>query len=303
MIKQICTLAITLLVTFNIKATPFITYTPQANNSVGIYLGGQIWQSRANGTLGEKATLIDFDLKKEPQNHYFVGVEHSLYFLPNVRISSTAMKTTGNSNSSQAFGFGGEDFPPEAELAVPVHEYIVNKELETNLDTRLNIRYIDYTLYYKLFNNDFFSLDLGLTARDFDGTVTITGTTRIVALTDVLDHPGHTPDHVGSEISAEASVQGKMNINDTVAMINVSTGFKLPLKSLSLFAQGDYSLKSDHPVLDTQVGLSYEIDNRRVKGFNVTLGYRLTKMTFEEVGSLSTDLEFKGAFVGLVAHF
>ena len=30
------------------------TFTPQVNNTVGLYLGGQIWQSEASGVFGEK---------------------------------------------------------------------------------------------------------------------------------------------------------------------------------------------------------------------------------------------------------
>ena len=37
-------------------------------NTVGLYLGGQIWQSEASGVFGGKNTLIDFNLKKEQGN-------------------------------------------------------------------------------------------------------------------------------------------------------------------------------------------------------------------------------------------
>ncbi|KGJ90387.1 hypothetical protein GAB14E_3630 [Colwellia psychrerythraea] len=31
-----------------------IILTPQANNTVGLYLGGQIWQREVSGVFGEK---------------------------------------------------------------------------------------------------------------------------------------------------------------------------------------------------------------------------------------------------------
>ena len=64
-------------------------------DTVGLYLGGQIWQSEASGIFGEENTLIDFNLKKEQQMSYFVAVEHPFPLLPNVRISSNMLDTTG----------------------------------------------------------------------------------------------------------------------------------------------------------------------------------------------------------------
>ena len=37
--------------------------------------------------------------------------------------------------------------------------------------------------------------------------------------------------------------------------------------------------------------------------FNLTLGYRAVKTEFEDLNNLYTDLEFKGAFVGVIARF
>lgn len=59
----------------NAQAAPFFTYTPQVK-SIGLYLGGQIWQSEVSGILGEQNLLIDFDLIKEQQTNYFIAVEH-----------------------------------------------------------------------------------------------------------------------------------------------------------------------------------------------------------------------------------
>jgi hypothetical protein len=77
----------------------------------------------------------------------------------------------------------------------------------------------------------------------------------------------------------------------------------LPSTGLSVFAQGDFSLTGDHSLYDYQVGLSYDLIDSRMVDFNVNLGYRVVKMQFEGLNNLYADLEFKGAFVGVISHF
>ena len=94
--------------------------------------------------------------------------------LPNVRISSTTLDTVGETSLTQEFSFDDETFL-----------------IDTDVNASFNVSYVDYTLYYELFDNGLFSFDLGLTARDFDDAVTVTGTTNIVTNTDEVDHDGH----------------------------------------------------------------------------------------------------------------
>jgi len=166
--------AATLAALFTANVQAAFTFTPQANNKVGLYLGGQLWQSDASGIFGEKNALIYFNLKKEQQSNYFVAVEHPFPLLPNVRISSTTLDTVGETSLTQEFSFDDETFL-----------------IDTDVNASFNVSYVDYTLYYELFDNGLFSFDLGLTARDFDDAVTVTGTTNIVTNTDEVDHDGH----------------------------------------------------------------------------------------------------------------
>jgi len=58
--KTALTVTIAALFTANVQAA--FTFTPQANNKIDLYLGGQIWQSEVSGILGEKNTQIDFNI-------------------------------------------------------------------------------------------------------------------------------------------------------------------------------------------------------------------------------------------------
>lgn len=259
----------------------FIITNAQAD-TVGLYLGGQIWQSDTNGIFGEQNTLIDVNLEKEQQINYFVAVEHPFPWLPNIRISKTTLDTAGKTTLTQSINFGNEVF-----------------SVDDDVKASFNVNYIDYTLYYELFDNGIFSIDSGLTARDFNGNVRVTGAAII---DDGCNDPNPSPDSPCIE-DGQAILIGKIKINDIEPMLYVASNISLPITGISIFAQGDFLFVGEHSFSDYQIGLSYELSDSKMMDFNLTLGYRAVKMEFEDLNNLYTDLEFKGAFVGVVARF
>ena len=262
-------------------------------DTVGLYLGGQIWQSEASGVFGEKNTLSDFNLKKEQQSNYFVVVEHPFPLLPNVRISSTTLDTTGKTNSTQEYSDDNET------SHVDVH-------VDFDVDASFNVSYVDYTLYYELFDNGLFSFDLGLTARDFGGAVTEMETANIVTTTrdriwDGEEHDEHDYHNI-TEIT-KAVTTDKLKTNEIEPMLYVAGNISLPSTGLSVFAQGDFLLIDDHSIYDYQVGLGYDLVDNRMMDLNLTLGYRAVDMELKDLNTLYTDLDFKGVFVGVIARF
>ena len=202
--------------------------------------------------------------------------------LPNVRISSTTPDTTGKTNLTQEFSFDDEVFL-----------------IGNDVNASFNVSYVDYTLYYELFDNGLFSFDFGLTARDFNGAVTVTGDT-----TGIYDEYCYGSEPVVCITTTDSvTPSGKIKTDEIVPMLYVATNISLPLRRLSVFAQGDFLLIDDHSLYDYQVGLSYGLVDNRMGNFNLTLGYRVVKIEFEDLDNLYTDLEFKGAFVGVIAHF
>jgi len=266
-------------------------------DKVGLYLGGQIWQSEANGVFSEKSRLDDFNVrkdKKEQQAHYFVAFVHPISLLPNVRISRTSLDTnTGKTHITQ-------DYSDDNETShVDVHA-------DFELDASFNLNYVDYTLYYGAFDNDVFSFDLGLTVRDFGGDVTVTEAANIVTTTrdriwDGEEHAEH--DYHNITETTETVTRDKIKTNEVEPMLYVATNISLPLTGLSIFAQGDFLLTGEHSLYDYQVGLDYDLFDSRMMDLNLTLGYRAVNMDFEDLNALDTDLEFKGAFVGVTTRF
>ncbi len=291
--KAVLSATLAAFLTANVHAA--FTFTPQKNNNVGLYLGGQIWQSDAKGAFGEKNSLIDFNLKKQQEINYFIAVEHRFPLLPNARISRTSLDTTGKNSLTEEFNFDGKTFSTD--------DYI---------NARFNVRYVDYTLYYELFNNSLFSFDLGLTVRDFNGAVTVKGPTitedtepdRSGWHESCYDENGELKgDCSPGSTSSSITPTGNIKTDKIEPMLYIATNISLPSVGLSIFAQGDFSLVDDHSLFDYQVGLNYDLINSKVVGFNVTLGYRVVKIAFEDLNNLYTDLEFKGAFVGVITHF
>ena len=92
--------------------------------------GAEIWNAEGSGSIHGVGTNDDYDT----QNNWtgYLQVEHGIWLLPNARFEMTDFGTSGGSfeNDLQAY---------------------------------------DLTLYYRVFNNDLFNIDLGLTGRKYDG--------------------------------------------------------------------------------------------------------------------------------------
>lgn len=259
-------------------------YTPKQMSQLGLYLGGQVWQSSANGAFGEENSFIDVNSKKEQQTSYFMAIVHPFPFLPNARISISSLDTIDKTTLTQEFNFGGETF-----------------STGDDINTNFNVSYVDYTLYYQLLDNRKFSFDLGLTVRDLNGDVTATGATIIIDNED--DCPETPQSNICPSPAGTYTPTGKIKTDDIVPMLYIAANLSLPLKNLSVFAQGDFSFNDNHTLSDYQIGLNYELANTKMGDYHLTLGYKAVKMELEDLNNLYTDLKFKGTFIGLVARF
>lgn len=237
-----------------------LSTSAQADTLLGLYIGGQVWANQAEGVFGESSSQIDFNLDNKQQGSFFIAIEHPLPFIPNLKISSTTLDTKGTTLLNDTFNFGGVD-------------YNVNEEINTTFD----VSYLDYTLYYELFDNDLVSFDFGITVRDFDGNI-----------------------GVNSSSSSSAS---SLSASTYVPMLYVATNVGLPMTGFNVFAVGNLLSVGDHSLYDYEVGISYELIDSLAIDINLTLGYRTVKLELEDLDNLNADLEFDGAFIGAVVHF
>ncbi|GHG08110.1 TIGR04219 family outer membrane beta-barrel protein [Thalassotalea marina] len=262
-------------------------------DSVGLYIGGQLWQSNSSGKFGEQNSQTDNKLKNEQQFHYFVAVEHPFPVLPNIRIAKTALDSQGNSQLTQ-------EYSADTDTAhVDVH-------VDSAIKASFKVNYIDYTLYYQLLDNGLMSLDLGLTARDFGGYVANSATSTTVTTTRdfTWDGPEH-DDHDYHNIveTVDSSSSKKFKTKDIEPMIYLASEVQFPMPGLSLFIQGDLSFTGDHSIYDYQAGFNYDLVISKAVDVSLSIGYRNVNLELEDLNNLYSDLEFKGAFVGVVTHF
>jgi len=134
-----------------------ISASAQADTLLGLYIGGQVWANTASGSFGsgsDNQSAFDFD--DENQGSYYVAIEHPIPLIPNIKIASTTLDTTGGTTINSNFTFSG-----------------VTYNTNTLLDTTLEASYVDYTLYYEILDNDLLTLDFGLTTRDLDANVAV----------------------------------------------------------------------------------------------------------------------------------
>lgn len=242
--------------------------TPVFADTIGVYLGGNVWDSNVSGTLGESTGQADLGLNDETQTSFFIAVEHPFPLIPNIRVSASDLDTDGSTILNQPFEFGGEVYAPG-----------------DNVDTDFDVSYVDYTLYYELFDNGLFSFDMGITARDFDGDITVSNTTD--------SGEGEEPSITSSNVST----------NDIIPMVYVATNIGLPFTGFNLYAQGNLLSLDDSTVYDYEAGISYELIDNLAVDVNLTVGYKAVKLELEDMDDLYSDLDFDGIYAGAVVHF
>jgi len=241
-----------------VLVTGLLSTSAMADTIAGLYIGGSIWSNEASGTFGEKNGLVDFNLEDKEQGSFYIALEHPIPLIPNLMVSSTSLETDGSTILETNFEFEGKNF-----------------SVDTPVDTSFDISYVDYTLYYEIFDNGLFSFDIGLTGRDFDGGIAVSSTGE----------------------------SAKLSVTEIVPMLYVSTIVGLPGTSFDLFANGNLLSIDDHKLYDYQVGVSYELVDNLAVDVNLTVGYRGVKLQLEDIDDLYTDIEFKGVFAGVVVHF
>lgn len=233
----------------------------QADTLLGLYIGGQVWANEAEGTFGEGETdQAAFNFNDQNQGSYFVALEHPIPLIPNVKIASTTLDTIGGTTIDGSFSIGGET-------------YSASSQLDTTFDTS----YVDYTFYYEVFDNDLFTFDFGLTARDLDSKIGVVETT--------------------SSQSSDLSVSGFL------PLLYVNTIIGLPFTGFNVFAEANFLSYDDNTIYDYQIGVSYAVLDNLAVDLDLTLGYRGVKLELNDIDDLYSDLTFNGVFAGATVHF
>ena len=233
----------------------------QADTLLGLYIGGQMWANNAKGSFGEgEIDQSVFDFEDEYQGSFYVAFEHPIPLIPNAKIASTTLDTVGGTTLTSSFTFNGETYTANTEL-----------------DTTLEASYIDYTLYYELFDNDLLTFDFGITGRDLDSYIQV--------------------------VEPATKIDSDLSASGIIPMVYLSTIVGLPFTGFNFFAEGNFISYDDQTVYDVQAGVSYELLDNLAVDLDLTLGYRTVKLELNDLDDFYSDLTFDGVFVGAILHF
>lgn len=238
-----------------------ISCSSQADTLLGLYIGGQVWANSASGTFGQgNDNQSAFNFDEEYQGSFYVAFEHPIPLIPNVKIATTTLDTVGGTTISSDFTFSG-----------------ITYNTNTQLDTVLEASYIDYTLYYELFDNDLLTFDFGLTARELDTYITV--------------------------VEPLTKTESDLSASGYIPMLYLSTIIGLPFTGFNLFAEGNFLSYDSQTIYDVQAGVSYELLDNLAVDVDLTLGYRVVKLELDDLDDFYSDLTFDGAFAGVIVHF
>jgi len=226
-----------------------------ADTVLGVYAGAGQWKSDYDGKAGEPSiTLDDLGVKEHNNNFFYIALEHPVPIIPNIRLETIDIKSRQSSDISKTFIIDGTP-------------YTAGDHVTSEFD----LSHTDVTLYYEILDN-WLNLDLGITARKFDGFVWAESTTS----------------------------SRKVKIDDTLPMLYAKFQFDLPFSGLSAGVDVNYVSYSGDKVSDYSAKVSYLFDS--VLDIGLEGGYRKLSVTVDD-DDLKANLDLKGPYVALIAHF
>lgn len=235
-------------------------------DTVGLFVGagsfkpeftGSFQNSDTNTTIGEIDLEDDLGLDEDTASYFYIAIEHPIPVLPNIRLARTDMEQKGTSTLTRSIVFDGKT-------------YSANTAVESIVD----LSHTDLTLYYELLDN-WVNLDLGLTVRQFDGKLQISG------------------DIAGTTETASEDLDFPM------PLLYAKAQFDLPLTGLYVAAEGNFIGYGGNSFLDATGKIGYETS----LGFGVEAGLRSITLEIDDEDDVEADMEFSGMYLAAHYHF
>lgn len=228
-----------------------------ADTIFGIYAGGGKWTSDYSGEAGDPAvTTQELGLKDSDNTFFYIAIEHPVPVLPNVKYTHQTIQSDQTAILTETFGLGDSTFTASTE---------VYSDFDLSSD--------DVTLYYELLDN-WVNIDLGITARQYDGYV-----------------------YAEAESLNERE---RVDLDVAIPMIYGKFQFDLPLSGLSLAVETNFISYDDNKLMDYTAKVAYLFDS--VLDLGVEAGYRKLSLKVDD-DDTQADLDLDGPYVGAMLHF
>ncbi len=234
-------------------ATPMMA---QADLLFTVDAGASMWNAEASGDVdGDVDVGKDgLNLDSESNNVLFVSFEHPVPVIPNIKIKKTDLDLTGEGKTNYTF---------------------LNQSFTGETNSQFDLTHTDFTLYWGVpLPIPFFDINFGLTARQFDGIVSVTDKTTQQNKSEDLDFVlpmGYLnvdfDSHFGVYARAELNAIGYDG--NSISDMELAVGYTLPLPI---------------PMVD----------------INLEAGHRMLNLTTDEDSmDIDTDVDVSGLFFGL----
>lgn len=233
--------------------------TAHADTVFGIYAGAYNWKADFSGDINDTDADQNIDLEDdlgfsdESNNVFYIAIEHPVPIVPNFRIQHTALDSSSHGELTRSVTFDDVDFT-------------IGEDVATDID----FTHTDFTLYYEILDN-WVNLDIGLTARKFDGEIEIDGIGEVA----------------------------QVDIDATLPMLYFAAQFDLPLTGLSAGVGGNGIGYSGNTLLDLNAYVQYEF----AFGLGLRGGYRTFALELDDVDDIDSDLTLDGLYGAVVFHF
>ena len=234
-----------------LTATPLLATADIA----GLYAGTGVWQSSPTGTLGNTSISLENTLNfdEENSNYFFIALEHPIPLLPNLRLTRTDLEWAGQGVVSAGTSLDEVVFPSDQAVAAD-----------------LDLSHTEVTFYYEILDN-IVDLDLGLTARLFDGEASLIG----------------------------ANQQERVELDAVIPMLYGRAGIDLPFTGLSAALSGNWVNVNDVSLTDWSAEVNYDFKIAPTLEAGLSIGYRSMLIEIDDQDELQSDAEFDGLFIGL----
>lgn len=240
---------------------PVIALTPTTHaDTLGFEVGATSWNSFAEGSIAAADTSI-YNLQMEETDLQTATIiygelEHPIPALPNIRLSYNDISHTGE---------GSWD-----------HE-LVSEELA--ITSLIELNHYDVTAYYEVLDN-WINLDLGLTARIYDGTLTV----------NLVDY----------------NVSPSADLSTTLGLLFARARIDLPFTGLSIGGLINAGDTGDDSGTDIDLFVRYESPI----GLGLCTGYRMLETDIESETRIAgtkhpvfAQLDVKGPYLSAFFHF
>lgn len=250
-------------ITKSVAATSLIlmaTTQAQADTILGIYAGVGSWNAGTDGVFSSDGDNIDvasdLGFDSEQQNFLYAALEHPIPFLPNIKLSRTDLDNQAVNNLQADIQFENVNFPASQQV-----------------DTTLDLSHTDVVAYYEILDN-WVSLDIGLTARNFSGKA------RLRADAQNLDE--------------------QVEIEAWVPLAYGKAQFDLPFTGFYAGGEINAIAFDDNGITDYSLRVGYESAFR----FGAELGYRKMTLELEDVDDdgFRGDVSADGFYFALTLH-